>query len=207
MSAVRQILEFLADAVLPRELSTFVLPLRDNWPPHLDTAFDGYYLRILLRDGSSAICIFSTIKNGHRLPNYCHFSLHPSKASKLRHVESHHFPSTVFYSLGQTAQDGVQDWSAQFDDVASISFDGDRQYLSLNIDGTQIRIELQDRIHLDSSNVLKSPHGPLSRLTAFLPLHWGIFTPWCRARLSILQDGVNQSMDGVGRKFAALSYV
>ncbi|TDL24610.1 hypothetical protein BD410DRAFT_786129 [Rickenella mellea] len=182
---IRDLATFVISLILPGSSFRRLIPRRDHFAAHPHTRFEGYYTRIQIADKSTIVLIFSSVpKASNGTSHLVHFSLNPSKASKLKAMRVDLYPPFIRYSeTTSKLHDGRQSFRLEAAGIGTLDVGHERQTFELDFpnpdnpnENLQISINITNRTPLDPKDVMYTPHGRVVHVDSLIPLHWHIFS-------------------------------
>ncbi len=198
---------------LPRALLSAIpglgrlLPQWDHFAPHSDAPFEGYYTRIVTKEGSTILCIFSSVWKAKNKPHFVHFSLTtPPRSGSNTTIQSRQqteilidrFPVIKDVLFEKDPGTGVQAFErvVSGDDMSGYyRVDHQSQSYKINTEGVDgkfdIEINIVGKKPWIAGNELSTPEGAFSNLNTLLPIHWHVqSTSSLQANYVVRRDGV-----------------
>ncbi|KZT57176.1 hypothetical protein CALCODRAFT_483388 [Calocera cornea HHB12733] len=227
--AIPELLLLLLDLLLPRSLSTRLIPREDHYAPHPKAGFEGWYMRVKLRGGGDVVCIVCTVRGAEGRGNYVHWSYQPGTVTgeeagggkaqgggeQLPKQVYNLFPASIEESLlPPDASSPHKLFTLLAPGLCEFtrSTAGVSVYLNLP-GGLYVKLTVEDMrpVRGGEGRELDGPEGAWAKLAEGLPLHWHVLTLGGLANVEVWRtkageedgegmDGMEQGVGGEGRK-------
>lgn len=174
----------------------------DHFPPHRFPAFEGYYTRVQLEDGSSLVLIFCTVKDAINRKNFVHLSYSPSHKvpGQLHPFKYELYPDTCIVTSypNKSGRPNAITFELHADGIGSMKVGPDvAEYdVFLPDQHLTVALKLTRRAPWSVGQALSSPMGFLVHLSSFLPLNWHVYSIGSHADYSVTYRGTTRT--GIG---------
>ncbi|KAI0337605.1 hypothetical protein BDW22DRAFT_860799 [Trametopsis cervina] len=180
----------------------------DDFAPHSESGFEGYYSRVQLDDGATLAIIFCWVKDAKERTNLVHVSYTPrhGKAQTTRPVggaveafKTEFFPGRRSVHVHPALSDHRVPFSVSMQGVGSMRVGAEMVEYKVSVPDANLQVDLTltNRVPWWQRDVLSGPMGFLSRLSPLLPLNWHVYSTASSAACTISHNGRKRHATGV----------
>ncbi|KAF7794021.1 hypothetical protein EIP86_005149 [Pleurotus ostreatoroseus] len=187
--------------LLSRLWYTFLSVLRrqDDFAPHPDAAFEGFYCRTQLSNGGTLAVIFCWVHDARERPYLVHVSYTPATAEDAAYFPAFKhelFPDRMVLSQGTR---GSLNFTVTMPGVGTMTVADDTvEYdISCSEVNLELKLRLTDRVSWSSTSPTSGPMGFASAFAPLLPLNWHVYSTASSAACLLTHAGRTLEATGV----------